>query len=173
MEIQKRFERYGGSTPEFSLAGLETYGRLIALFDGDTCKVILPFGESYYKFATRLNGIDTPEMKSKDSAAKALARRARDRHFELATGYSLTPSATEQQETAKKKFIKDYLEKNVIIVWVKCDELDLYGRALVNIRKTKDSEKTFSEILIEEKLAYEYHGATKLGEAEQVAALQT
>ena len=73
-------------------------------------------------------------------------------------------------ESAKKKSIKSYLENNVAVVWVKCGELDRYGRPLVDIRKTKD-DRTFTEILLEEKLAYEYGGKTKLGEAEQVAAL--
>lgn len=170
MDVDKQFEKYGEDTPEFSLVGTEMYARLIALHDGDTCKLILPVGGNYYKFAVRMNGLDTPEMTSKDPRAKALARKARDRHFELATGQALAPSTNDAVESAKKKSIKSYLESNIAVVWVKCGELDRYGRPLVDIRKTKDG-RTFTEILLEEKLAYEYGGKTKLGEAEQVAAL--
>lgn len=171
MDLSKQFEKYGADTPEFSLIGTEMYARLISLHDGDTCKLILPVGGNYYKFAVRMNGLDTPEMTSKDPRAKALARRARDRHFELATGQVLAPSTNDALESAKKKSIQSYLENNIVVVWVKCGELDRYGRPLVDIRKNKDSDQTFTDVLLEEKLAYAYGGKTKLGEAEQVAAL--
>ena len=60
------FRQFGGSTPELSITGLKTYGRVVDIYDGDTIKIILPAFGSYYKFTTRLNYIDTCEIRSKD-----------------------------------------------------------------------------------------------------------
>ena len=83
------FSQYGGSTPELSINGLKSYGRLIDIYDGDTIKVILPTFNSYYKFTIRLNGIDTCEIKSKDKVLQENAIKARDRLFELLTNHKI------------------------------------------------------------------------------------
>ena len=146
------FRQYGGSTPELSINGLKTYGRLIDIYDGDTIKVILPTFDSYYKFTIRLNGIDTCEIRSKDKVLQDNALKARDRLFELLTNNKVN----------NKNDIKNILESDVHLVWVECCNKDKYGRILANIYKNKDTEKSVSEILLEEKLAYKYEGKTKL-----------
>jgi endonuclease YncB( thermonuclease family) len=171
MSIQAQFAPYGPDTPEFSLIGLETPARVVSIYDADTVNAVIPFQGCYFKFSVRLNGIDAPEMKSKDARLKVLARRARDRTFELATGQTLAPSANDAQESAKKKSIKECFEKNMVIVWLKCGGLDLYGRVLADVRKNQADAQTFSEVLLKEKLVYPYFGETKLTEAEQLAAL--
>lgn len=146
------FEQYGGSTPELSIAGLKTYGRVIDIYDGDTCKIIMPTFGSYYKFTVRLNEIDTCEIKSKDKVLQESAVKARDKVFELVTGST----------AITKNEIKKALESEVYLVWVECCEKDKYGRVLANIYKDKATTKSISEILLEEKLAYKYKGKTKL-----------
>jgi endonuclease YncB( thermonuclease family) len=148
------FKQYGGSTPELSFNGLKSYGRLIDIYDGDTIKVILPIFDSYYKFTIRLNGIDTCEIRSKDKVLQDNALKARDRLFELLTNNKVNT----------KNDIKNILESDVYLVWVECCNKDKYGRILANIYKNKDTEKSVSEILLEEKLAYKYEGKTKLSE---------
>jgi len=148
------FKQYGGSTPELSFNGLKSYGRLIDIYDGDTIKVILPIFDSYYKFTIRLNGIDTCEIRSKDKVLQDNALKARDRLFELLTNNKVNT----------KNDIKNILESDVHLVWVECCNKDKYGRILANIYKNKDTEKSVSEILLEEKLAYKYEGKTKLSE---------
>jgi endonuclease YncB( thermonuclease family) len=148
------FRQFGGSTPELSINGLNSYGRLIDIYDGDTIKVILPTFGSYYKFTIRLNDIDTCEIRSKDKILQDNAIKARDRLFELAT--------TSKVNT--KNDIKKILEADVYLVWVECCNKDKYGRVLANIYKDKGSIKSFSEILLEEKLAYKYEGKTKLSD---------
>ena len=148
------FKQYGGSTPELSINGLKSYGRLIDIYDGDTIKVILPTFDSYYKFTIRLNGIDTCEIRSKDKVLQDNALKARDRLFELLTNNKVN----------NKNDIKNILESDVHLVWVECCNKDKYGRILANIYKNKDTEKSVSEILLEEKLAYKYEGKTKLSE---------
>ena len=150
------FRQFGGSTPELSINGLKSYGRLIDVYDGDTIKVILPAFGSYYKFTMRLNDIDTCEIRSKDKILQNNAIKARDRLFELATNSKVNT----------KNDIKNLLESDVYLVWVVCCNKDKYGRILANIYKDKDKDiaKSFSEILLEEKLAYKYEGKTKLSD---------
>ena len=148
------FRQFGGSTPELSINGLKSYGRLIDVYDGDTIKVILPTFGSYYKFTIRLNDIDTCEIRSKDKVLQDTAIKARDRLFELVT--------TSKVNT--KNDIKKIFESDVYLVWVECCNKDKYGRVLANIYKDKDTSKSFSEILLEEKLAYKYEGKTKLSD---------
>jgi len=146
------FRQYGGSTPELSINGLKSYGRLIDVYDGDTIKVILPTFDSYYKFTIRLNGIDTCEIKSKDKILQENGIKARDRVLELLTN--------NKKDT--KKDIKNLLESEVFLVWVECFDNDKYGRILANIYKDENEKKSISEILLEEKLAYSYEGKKKL-----------
>ena len=148
------FRQFGGSTPELSINGLKTYGRLIDVYDGDTVKVILPTFGSYYKFTIRLNDIDTCEIKSKDKVLQNNGIKARDRLFELVTNIKVIT----------KNDIKKTLESDVYLVWVDCCNKDKYGRVLANIYKDNDTTKSFSEILLEEKLAYKYEGKTKLSD---------
>ena len=82
------------------------------------------------------------------------AIRARDRLFELVTNSKVNT----------KNDIKKLLETDVYLVWVECCNKDKYGRTLANIYKDNDKAKSFSEILLEEKLAYKYEGKTKLSD---------
>ena len=156
------FSEYNSSTPEFSLAGQELHGRVVEIYDGDTIKIVLPVLGHYFKFSARLLGIDTCEMKSKNTANKDLACRARNRLFELVTGCSTCDS------TWKKKDIVKYLDDNVCVIKVKCHEFDKYGRVMLDYFV---NDRSISDILIEEKLAYAYTGETKLTEEQQINQL--
>jgi len=62
------------------------FGKVVKVYDADTItianRVSLDGGNTYsadiYRFNVRLNGIDTPEIKSKNPTTKALAVKARD-----------------------------------------------------------------------------------------------
>lgn len=60
------------------------YGKVVKVYDGDTITIVatLDFGlyhsPQLYKFSVRLNGIDTPELKTKNENEKKLAMVARD-----------------------------------------------------------------------------------------------
>lgn len=58
-----------------------THGKVIKVYDGDTITVAsrLAFENSpVYRFAVRLTGIDSPEIKGKNEAEKTLAKASRD-----------------------------------------------------------------------------------------------
>ena len=62
------------------------FGKVVKVYDADTItvanRISLDGGNTYsteiYRFNVRLNGIDTPEIKSTNPATKALAVNARD-----------------------------------------------------------------------------------------------
>jgi len=153
------FILYGGNTPELSISGINTYGRVVDVYDGDTLKIVLPVYNSYYKFTIRLSGIDTCEIKSKNIELKNYGIKARNRILKLITNI-------DANDTTTKNDIKTILDINVYLVWIECLNTDKYGRVLANIYKDKNME-SFSNILLNEKLAYNYEGKTKLSEDEQ------
>ena len=58
-----------------------TSGKVIKVYDGDTITIAskLPMRNSpIYRFSVRLNGIDTPEIKTKNANEKEIAEKARD-----------------------------------------------------------------------------------------------
>ena len=91
---------------EFSLNGHKCDARVVSVYDGDSIKVIFVYDQKIYKWTCRLDGIDTPEIKSKNINEKELAIKARD--------------------ALRNKI----LEK---IVKIECKDFDKYGRLLVDI----------------------------------------
>lgn len=150
------------TTSTFSLKNTECYARVVQIHDGDTLTAIIPVFDSYYKFSVRLNGIDTCEIKSKNEVTQKLAVSARNRLVNLITG----------RQANEISNVKTYLNDNVVLVYVKCSDFDKYGRVLATVTKSPgDALLSFSEILVNEKLAYVYKGKTKLTEDEQIAML--
>lgn len=111
-----------------------TSGHVIKVYDGDTITIAskMPYETSpLFRFSVRLNGIDTPEIKSKDENEKALAKNARDALSQL------------------------ILNKNVTLINVKNEK---YGRILADV--FLDSLH-LNKWMIEQQFAVEYDGKTK------------
>jgi endonuclease YncB( thermonuclease family) len=114
-----------------------------------------------------MNGIDTCEIKSKNEKNKELACFARSRLLSLVTDKEVSETSTWND----RRKINNILNKSMYFVWVECFDFDKYGRLLANIYKEENSQEHFSQILLREKLAYEYKGDTKLTDEEQVECL--
>jgi endonuclease YncB( thermonuclease family) len=153
------------NVPMFNLAGVKTYARVVSVYDGDTVQAVMPFGEQFYRFSVRINGIDTCEIKSKMVANKALAIRARNRVIDL-----VTQGVWNGNENAKKTDVEGFLKKHVFVVWMECHDMDKYGRVLASLHSDIGTP-SFADTLVQEKLAYVYSGNTKLTEEEQVKLL--
>jgi endonuclease YncB( thermonuclease family) len=158
--IMNEFKKYDNKTPSFTLNGKNTLGRVIDIVDGDTIKIIIPLFNSFYKFTVRLNGIDTCELKSNNEENKKLGLKAKLRLIELICNDN-------ENYLLDKNELKTLLNNNVFLIYIKCYNFDKYGRLLCDISKNNKS-KCFSDILLEEKLAYKYTGKTKLTEEEQL-----
>ena len=96
-------------TPAFSLGGRKTWAKVVDVYDGDSCWVAVDFGMGLFRYPLRMEGYDTPEIRSKDQDEKISALLVRD---EL------------------RKLI---LDKIVWLEVVETDKPDKYGRLLSRI----------------------------------------
>lgn len=57
-----------------------TKGKVVKVYDGDTITIVgrVKHNPKLYKFSVRLNGIDCPEMKTKDENEKRIAIKAKE-----------------------------------------------------------------------------------------------
>lgn len=111
-----------------------TRGKVIKVYDGDTITIAskMPWDSSpFFRFSVRLNGIDCPEIRTKNVNEKKCAKMA-----------------------------KEMLSKNILhkIVTLKNVELEKYGRILADVY-IQDTNVT--DCLIKNHLAVEYHGGKK------------
>ena len=56
--------------PEFSLDGYKVNGKVVDVYDGDSVKIVFSLHNSFYKWKCRLEGIDTPELRTYDLKEK-------------------------------------------------------------------------------------------------------
>jgi endonuclease YncB( thermonuclease family) len=154
-------QRTKDNTKKFTLQGINTYGKVIDIYDGDSIKCIMPLFNDYFVFDIRLNGIETCEIHSTNEILRKNALEARKKVLDI-----LDPD-NNVDKNASKKEIQEYLYKNNVIAWLKCYDFDKYGRIMADMYKHKES-KSVSDILLEQKLAYQYKGNTKLTEEEQL-----
>ena len=94
--------------PVFNFANEIKECKVVDVYDGDTCKVCFAMGSKYYKFAVRMLGYNTHEMKQK-----------RD-----------DPNAATNKTAAIAA--RDYLRGLVLgkKLFIQCQEQDKYGRIL-------------------------------------------
>jgi len=162
-DIQNIFKLHNTSnTHFFSLNGVNTYARLVDVYDGDTITCIIPIFNNYYKFHIRLDNLDTCEMKSKNDELKYQAFLARKKVLDI-----LCENNNLDLHCCKKD-IQTYFTDNNIIVYLECLNFDKYGRLLANVYKKDDKNKSLSSILIDCHLGFPYSGGTKLNENEQL-----
>lgn len=116
---------------EFSLNGMICDAKVVKVYDGDTITLIFKLFDNYYKWSCRLDGIDTPELKSKNTDEKNAAIKARD-----------------------------FLSEKILnkIVKVHCGNFDKYGRLLGTIFL---NEMNINELMIEQGYGVGYDGGTK------------
>jgi len=156
------FSQHNNNNTEFfTLNGLNTYARLVDVYDGDTITCIIPLFNHFYKFHIRLSDLDTCEIKSKNEELKHKALLARQKIIDIVC------ENNNLDLHCSRKDIQKYLLDNVFIVWLECLSFDKYGRLLANVYKSEDDTKSFSSILIDLHLGYHYDGGKKLNEKEQ------
>lgn len=109
-------------------------GKVIKVYDGDTITIAskMPYHDSpIFRFSVRLTGIDSPEMKTKFAAEKALATQSRDALSEKILG-------------------KRVILKNV--------SLEKYGRLLADVYL---DDLNLNQWMLDNKYAVAYDGGTK------------
>jgi endonuclease YncB( thermonuclease family) len=150
-------------TPEFSLCGQSIWGKVVELYDADTCKIVIPLNGTLYKFIVRLAGIDTPEMRPRKEkpnrdAEIAWAKRARAELLQM-----ICPGNTVVADVGiSKDRILQELERNRNLVLVRCKEFDKYGRLLGELYADEEGTLSFNQRLIDKGVAVSYDGGTKV-----------
>jgi endonuclease YncB( thermonuclease family) len=110
-------------------------GKVVKVYDGDTCTVIMPIQDTFFKINIRVNGIDTPEISHRGSTTD----------IEVSAGLKVRDKVRDM-----------ILDKIVIIDIIKWDKYG--GRVVANIEIEGVS---LSNYLLENKLAKAYDGGTK------------
>lgn len=111
-----------------------THGKVIKVYDGDTITIaaMLPYEDSIlYRFSVRINGIDCPEIRTKDKVEKTYALMAKSLIMEKA------------------------MDKIVSLENVQTEK---YGRILADVICDGES---LGDILLNARLAIKYDGGTK------------
>ena len=144
--------------PEFGLNGIKTLGKVVDIYDGDSCKIILVNGNVLMRFNCRLKFIDTPEMKpSKNKPNREIeiknAIKCRNKLLQLTTSCSIN-----LEDNLTKSQITKLMKLNNKVITVQCHEFDKYGRLLVELIV---NDKTANNILVEDGFAKSYDGGTK------------
>tara|TARA_B110000261_G_scaffold157187_1_gene191932 strand:+ start:1376 stop:1771 length:396 start_codon:yes stop_codon:yes gene_type:complete len=118
-------------TKKFSLNNMEVQGIITKVYDGDSVHAVFSFMDVAYKWVCRLDGVDTPELRTKNENEKIMGYKVRD--------------------ALREKI----LYKEVLI---QCGKFDKYGRLLITLLLDGENVNNW---LIEKEFAYEYHGGTK------------
>jgi len=131
MGVQVNWDDVNSDVEELSLENQVVTGKVVSVYDGDSCRCVFPMEGKLYKWNCRINGIDTPELRTRSKLEKEAGYKARD--------------------FLKKKILKKVVELH-------CGEFDKYGRLLVNI---KFEGEDISELMINNDHAFRYDGGTK------------
>lgn len=156
-ELLQRLLDCPAVVPKFDFEGQAFYARLVKVYDADSVTIVTELFGKLYSFNVRLLEIDTPEMKAKDPKEKALAIRARD----CVAAWAL-PGRFEVGGGHTENEIKAALRETPVVVFVRCQKNDLYGRCLAHLYKDNADEQSVSQLLIQNGLADPYYGKTKL-----------
>ena len=127
------------NTELMSLKGNIYNAKIVYIYDGDTMHVVFKEFDKFYRWNCRIMGVDTPELRTKNTKEKEMGYKVRD------------------------ALIESFMNK---IVKIRCDDFDKYGRLLIDVFVPNDVEENdgslmLSQWLIKNKYAYEYDGGTK------------
>lgn len=155
-DLKQRLCACPKNVPQFDLAGQNFYARLIGLHDGDSLRVAFDMNGKLCQIMTRLNGIDTPEIRSKNAQEKALAVRARD----YVAAWAM-PDKFRVGGNYTEKELVTALWNEPVIVYLKCGPLDKYARLIAEFYKDETEHHSLNKLLRDNGFADSYEGGTK------------
>jgi endonuclease YncB( thermonuclease family) len=167
LDNKDKYEMHNfNNTPASLIKDCSFYVRFVDIYDADTLTCIVEITPKVFqKITIRILGIDACEIRSKSTLAKDFALRARNRVI-----HYLTQNSIEVSNSTTRAQIRELLNKNVYIIYIKFNGQDKYGRTLGDVYLNMNSDSV-STILLNEKLALAYDGGKRLDEIEQVNLL--
>lgn len=145
---------YGRHTPLFSWAGLTKTARLVAVHDSDTCRVVFDTGLGVKQVIIRVQGIDGPEMNTKDADEKSHAILARDSFLQIAA-----PHLFSKHGNYSQKQIVEKLASSIVLVTLELGQPDKYGRTLAKV--VSNDGVDIGQRLLDTGDVHAYFGGTK------------
>lgn len=130
--LKRRLHKVDENIKRFTYDGIVTYAKVVSIYDADTLDIIFEHNKETIRLCCRVDGIDTPELRTRNEEEKKLGYAARDYLRNLILG----------------KIIK-----------VSIGKFDKYGRILVKLYYKKYD---IGELLIVEGYANKYDGGKKL-----------
>lgn len=130
--------------------------KVVSVYDGDTCTILIPYGSSFMKYNLRIIGVDAPEIRARRDKKKD-GERSPEEIQQLDELVTLERRAAINVRDIVKEMICDK-EVNVVI-----ERHDKYGgRLLGTIHLPKGyGEKTLKDYLLQHRMAKEYYGKAK------------
>lgn len=154
--LANQLKNTDNEVPFFDLNGQTHLAKVVNVYDGDTCHVIIKFNNKFYKFKVRALGYDSPEIKPSIN----LPNRNKIKEKAIDARNYLISRVTDIENIYNlgKKDLNEEVKKNKKIIKLKCYKWDKYGRLLgefyvngININKE----------MINKKYGYKYDGGTK------------
>jgi endonuclease YncB( thermonuclease family) len=100
------------NTPRFNFKNKTYAAKCVKVYDGDTITVVFRIVDKFYKFNIRMNGYDSPELRSKNT--------------------DLVKKELEKKWAYESR---DFLAEMILdkIISLKCEDYDKYGRILATV----------------------------------------
>ena len=132
--------------------GTKTHAKIVSVYDGDTCDLVIAQNNKLERHKCRLADINAPELKKGPKAEKS-----RDFLVWLGTGKYKAPSRfSEEAAPLSKEQLQYKLDSNKSLVHAEFHGTGRYKRPLVTLKKTETSRKTFNDLLMEKGYAKPY-----------------
>lgn len=131
----------------------------MACYDGDTFHAVLQTDFGLWKFACRMAGYDTPEMKPPKTKPDRDMEKARAIKAKQALLSHLVDTPIHLGTPATNPELDTTVAKNRRIIPVLCKEFDKYGRLLVDI--VLEDVGSVNAWMVNQGYGYSYEGGTK------------
>ena len=145
----------------FSLKGNNVSAKVVQVYDGDTCDLVFDYRGELVRYKCRLEGINTAELGKK--GAKGRDAKGRDakiaRNFLawLCTG-NKAEEFTHREAAWTKTVLQERLNESRNSVYAELGDFGDLGRLLVTLKRPKNANKTFNQLLLDEEYATKYRG---------------
>lgn len=133
--------------------------KVVDVYDGDTCTILVPFGGKFQKLKLREKGVDAPEIR---------ARRDKSKDSELSAIEIAELDELVKMEKRAAISVRNHISEMILgrVLTVQLDERwDKYGgRVLGSLYLPKGiAERTLGSYLLGNRLGKEYNGGKKVG----------
>ena len=142
----------------FSLNGKTFNGKIVDVYDGDTCTIVIILDGKLIKFKCRCNGYDSPEMrplKSIPNRDKVIENANKAKNFFINNVSNLK---LDINKVYTKNELKELFLKNNMLIEIKAYNWDKYGRLLAAFY---NNNININDMMIEKGYGYAYDGGTK------------